>query len=198
MADTLVDNVDRNPMSRAIRFCFIAAACMGPVTHVDAGTIHGWGRYHYRYTLRDSDGKAMPNARFALSVTHDLPFVTDRKKVWLGWTDSRGRTPRFALPYELKPDDALLRPRIGRGPNGEQMQYIDQFGRPVTGFPYRLVLCTVPPLEYSGLTDRRGYTAYGASARPVTMQVFERDVTDHDEQSGPSDCPAEGPPALSG
>lgn len=142
----------------------------------DATPAIGSGPYRYQLTLRNDEGEAQPRRPFALSLNNgDLPFVTEDKDVWRGMTDAHGRTPVFALPDKIKAQDIFLRPRLGDGPLGEQMQFTASGDGQPLAMSYRLVLCTTPPQQFVGKAGRDGFTAYAASSAPVRILLYALD-----------------------
>ncbi len=146
----------------------------------DATPAIGSGPYRYQMTLRYGQGEAERRMPFALSLKEGLlPFVAEEKAVWRGVTDDEGRTPVFALPNRITAKDVLFRPRLGDGPLGEQMQFVSEADGHGLTLHYRLVLCTSPPQQFSGLSDGDGVTAYAASTTPAHILAYALDDDPH-------------------
>ena len=163
----------------------VAASTAPNTQRVDAKAAIGSGPFRYRYILSGPNGKPQANTPFALSLRRgDLPFAADAKKIWQGVTDRNGRTPVFALPFPLAPEQVFLRPRFGSGPYGEQMAFSTPDGGPLGDVDYELVICTDPPTGMIGHADREGNLPYAASEQPARVVIkllFATLVTDDDQ-----------------
>jgi len=141
----------------------------------------GQGPYRYAFVLKDpATGRPAADRPYALYLKRGrLPFVMEKKGVYQGLTDARGRTAIFRLPFPARPTDWRLVERFGGGPLGEQFVMTNgSSDKGVARFPYTLVTCTDPPRRFHGVSDRNGLTAYAATAAPTDIQLFGGDEPD--------------------
>jgi hypothetical protein len=163
----------------------------------------GEGRYAYQFTLIDPHtAKPWPNHPYALTTGphnhYHLPFVADPKNVYQGVSDGEGKTTLFRLPVKISDRDWDLRERFGSGPNGETFRLTAAgTGKPLSDYPYLLMICSTPPKYHIGYSYPNGDTAYSASDKPERITLSEGGSFDENDLPKSCDEPEENDDASS-
>lgn len=131
----------------------------------------GEGEHTYRFVVRDARQPDRPwrRARYQVSTREGVKWEGG-PDAHQGVTDAQGRTALYRSKTPVEPQDWMVLPLLGKGPQGMTFRLVDQDDNGVADHPY--LIDAEGGAIFCGRSLPGGHTARVLDRKPTTMRLY--------------------------